>query len=133
MYGNYFLFWNSYRKIKVILFVGDKPSKKMKPDAQPFEGAACEKRLMEWIKFLNVDDYKFMNSYNWFMNETTYGGGFRYFNTFIALGNEASKILTKDGISHFKLPHPSGRNRQVNDKELIAKKLAECKAWLNGI
>jgi len=34
----------------MVIFVGDKPSPKMKPGAKPFEGAACEKRLKEWLK-----------------------------------------------------------------------------------
>jgi len=114
----------------MILFVGDKPSSKMKPGAKPFEGAACEKRLKEWIKALDVEEYKLSNSNDyvsfWIEAVNCTANGYK----FIALGNNASKALK--GISHFKLPHPSGRNRQINDKEFIAKKLAECKAWLNA-
>lgn len=36
----------------------------------------------------------------------------------------------KSDIPSFELPHPSGLNRKVNDKENLAKMLAECKLWL---
>lgn len=36
----------------------------------------------------------------------------------------------KSDIPHFKLPHPSGLNRKLNDKEALEKLLADCKAWL---
>jgi len=110
----------------MIIFVGDKPSPRMKPGAKPFEGAACEKRLKEWIKQLNVDNFEIKNQcdikgISYFCNEPT---------IVIALGNVASKVLAS--IPHFKLPHPSGRNRQLNDKEFIANKLKECKDYLRG-
>ena len=46
----------------MIIFVGDRPSPKMKPGAKPFEGAACEKRLKEWIKRLGLrkKDYRIL-------------------------------------------------------------------------
>jgi hypothetical protein len=116
----------------MIIFVGDKPSPRMKPGAKPFEGAACEKRLMAWIEQLvkrrpvwrdcelhNRIDERFE-----FHKARALYFGYHL----IALGNNASKALK--GIPHFKLPHPSGRNRQINDKEFIKKKLLECKKWL---
>ena len=45
----------------------------------------------------------------------------------IALGNNASKAIQGE---HFKLPHPSRLNRQLNDKEFIANRLKLCKDWL---
>lgn len=106
-----------------MLFVGDKPSSRMKPNAAPFQGAACEKRLYEWIVELGVSNYKIKNQCDLLH--------VRYFSThliIIALGNKASKSLGK--VPHFKLPHPSGLNRQVNDKTFIASKLAECKNYI---
>lgn len=100
----------------------------MKPGAKAFEGAACEPRLREWIKTV------------------CYGYTYRIFNTseegasiwtlwhiddgdiLIALGNNASKWIGEH--KHFKLPHPSGRNRQINDKEFIANKLAKCREYI---
>lgn len=113
----------------MILFIGDKPSPKMKPGAKPFEGAACEKRLMEWVKVLGIGprSYNIDNQATVHREELEYA--FEVGNIMIALGSNASKALK--GIPHFKLPHPSGRNRQINDKDFIAKKLLECRKWIN--
>ena len=51
---------------------------------------------------------------------------------FVALGNNATNFLKKFNVSHFKLPHPSGRNRQVNNEEFIQERLKACKEWLNA-
>jgi hypothetical protein len=136
----------------MILFVGDKPSPKMKPGAKAFEGADCEARLVEWIAFLlditklerlfdsRVDTglkkkakltYYLLNS-----DDETFSMVASKHNTYvtatIALGNEASKALTKLGTPHFKLPHPSGRNRQINDKEYIQSRLNACKSYIES-
>jgi uracil-DNA glycosylase len=124
----------------MIIFVGDKPSAKMKPGAKPFQGAACEKRLMEWIETLidytttSVGDfylqYDIVNSSDPYCIDSVlnmWSG-----NNVIALGNAASNYLNKYSVPHFKLPHPSGRNRQLNDKKFIEAKLKECKEWLSS-
>lgn len=36
----------------------------------------------------------------------------------------------KSDIPYHELPHPSGLNRKINDKEALAKMLADCKTWL---
>lgn len=124
----------------MIIFVGDKPSSRMKPGAKPFEGAACEKRLNAWIKKLGIIKYEMINSTDFgFDFQIGLADGFGCL--IIALGNNAYKAIDKarkgptmfsiyDRKPIFKLPHPSGRNRQINDKEFIAQKLKECKDWL---
>lgn len=111
----------------MILFVGDKPSPKMKPGAKPFQGAACEKRLMKWIKTLTREEYAICNT-----TDEHFIRWIQWMEPVIALGNNASKKLTDGKVPHFKLPHPSGRNRQLNDKEFIELRLSECKEWLNN-
>lgn len=114
--------------MRMILFVGDRPSERTDPIV-PFKGAACEKRLMEWINFL-------VSKEDWYLVTNRASGGFGYLvpranalqYPIVALGNNASKALKK--IPHFKLPHPSGRNRQINNKEFIEKKLKDCKKWI---
>lgn len=49
----------------------------------------------------------------------------------IALGKTAAKALKKLNVPHFELPHPSPRNRKLNDKELIKRLLDECKQFLS--
>lgn len=116
----------------MILFVGDKPSPKMKPGAAPFQGAACEKRLMEWIVNVIPEDFhkvQIINSCDY--SDYKLMAHFRASTIFVALGNNASKAL--GSIPHFKLPHPSGRNRQINDKEFIAIKLEKCKNYIKDL
>ena len=48
----------------------------------------------------------------------------------IALGNEASKVLTKENIPHLKIPHPSGKNYLLNDKKVVDRFLKECKDYI---
>lgn len=114
----------------MILFVGDKPSANMKTDAKPFEGAACEYRFKVWRRYLNVHkQYNIVNRVEkhfsiWVIWSIDDG------DPIIALGNAASKAL--GSTPHFKLPHPSGRNRQINDKNFIKSRLDACKAWLRA-
>lgn len=114
----------------MILFVGDKPSPKMKTGAKPFEGSACEKRLKEWIKAVTDTQYIIVNQtdemyFNFFVSAMLL-----YNRPMIALGDNASKALGRK--KHFKLPHPSGLNRQINDKAFINGKLAECKKYIES-
>lgn len=130
------------------IFVGDKPSPKMKPGAKPFEGAACEQRLVGWILQLiptryfdfeyvaatdNIEvrlvkDYDIINQsdYKWPQLAEMWQNG----SVMVALGNNASRALGK--IPHFKLPHPSGLNRQINDAEFINNKLKECRKYIES-
>lgn len=50
----------------------------------------------------------------------------------IALGAFPSKCLGVINKSHFRLPHPSPRNRLMNDKELVRNMLIECKEYLRS-
>ncbi len=122
-----------------VIFVGDRPSNRMKPGAKPFEGAACEKRLKEWIKKLGVKNYEIYNQISIEVHSpifVTYydavEGRDKLISTrvkYIALGNNASKALKY--VPHFKLPHPSGQNRQMNDVAYIESCLEKAKLYLN--
>lgn len=118
--------------MKRVLLVGDKPSPKMKPGAKPFKGAACQERLQLWIEQLRLNSERAMFVV---INQCDYAwADFYYWDLIgikiVALGNNASKALK--GIKHFKLPHPSGLNRQINNKRLINRKLKECGKWLSN-
>lgn len=52
------------------------------------------------------------------------------FDVLVALGNTASHALGKLKLSHFKLPHPSPRNRQLNDPADIQARLEECRTYI---
>lgn len=49
----------------------------------------------------------------------------------IALGNFPSKVLNRLGVGHFRLPHPSGLNRQLNDPNFIVMELERCGDYLS--
>lgn len=118
-------------KITKVLFVGDKPSKTMKFGASAFEGARCEKRLKQWVEFLlnRRHGYALINQSTDDFAELKLEGLVNW-DKIIALGNVASKAL--GNVPHFKLPHPSGSNRQNNDKQFIQRKLKECKCYIQN-
>lgn len=117
----------------MVLFVGDKPSPKMKPGAALFEGAACEARLKEWIRALEAVHFHISNSDS-FVDITNVAMASRLYGAkIVALSNNASKRLSKHGLKHFKIPHPSFRNRSLNDPDFIAQKLAKCKIYLKNL
>lgn len=128
----------------MIIFVGDKPSSKMKHNAKPFEGASCESRLYEWVKavlpqsymtrweypafkIINQSDHDVLAGYLMLVAADHYNNPHRH--VIVALGNTASKAIGKH-IPHYKLPHPSGRNRKLNNKSFVKKELYKCKTFI---
>lgn len=138
----------------MIIFVGDRPSPRMKPGAKAFRGAACEFRLYKWIHevigntLVNAVAHNLhgalipsgvnpsLTAYdviNWSDSHfPEYAAKFLNRAKFVAIGNNAAHVLNLAGIPHFKLPHPSGRNRQNNDPDFIQKRLDACKEWLKN-
>lgn len=116
----------------MVLFVGDRPSRLNKDPEVAFIGSRSEKVLMSWIKKINPTEAFLINSHTHILLlriEVYNNLG----DAVVALGNIASKRLEKAGIPHFKLPHPSGRNRKLNDKTFIDKELKKCKTYLRGL
>lgn len=110
----------------MVLFVGDEPSAQTDPSVA-FKGAACEKRLMSWIKKLTDGKARIINRVDPDFDLIVFAV-FAYGYPIIALGDKASKALKN--IKHFKLPHPSGRNRQLNCSKFLDNKLKECKKYI---
>jgi hypothetical protein len=52
-------------------------------------------------------------------------------NCVIALGNVASKALDDLKIEHYKLPHPSPKNRKLNCKSFVQYALFLCKVYID--
>lgn len=116
----------------MVIFVGDKPSRLNESPMIPFVGTPSWKTLLKWIKTLDVSSYHISNSFSP-MDMVEVQCFKKDGNTFIALGNEASDRLAKVGIEHFKLPHPSPRNRKLNDPKFIDSELEKCKDYLKGL
>lgn len=53
------------------------------------------------------------------------------YNYVVALGNFVSDALSTLRIYHFKLPHPSGLNRLLNDKQYEIEKVEQLKRYMN--
>ena len=130
----------------MIIFVGDKPSTKNIDPKVPFVGTKSYKTLLDWIARLDidisdtiivnsngVDKYPFSNDNNTAINFSCPATSVDYdaeLDKVIALGNNAASVLNGHLLPHFKLPHPSGRNRKLNDKKYVKQVLKECKEWL---
>lgn len=108
-----------------VLFVGDEPSSKNEYANIPFLSTKSHKTLILWWAQLGNINIIIENSHTpqcleliQIRNKLGY--------KIITLGNKASNRLSKLGIDHFKLPHPSGRNRKLNNKEFLAIELNKC-------
>lgn len=120
---------------KTLVFVGDTPSHYNTDPKVAFKGARCERRLKSWIKHIltpvryHLEDYLIINRVDFMFSVIKILNVHMYAPyIIIALGHEASQACGK--IEHFKLPHPSGLNRQINDKKFILDKLNECKQYV---
>ena len=111
----------------MIYIVGDRPSKHNLDKNVPFIGTKSFTTLAGWIEVLQLQDYKIYNAYN----ELGKANVLPENGIFIALGNNAAKALK--GKVCFKLPHPSGLNRKLNDKQWLQQQLQACKVWLKDI
>lgn len=115
-----------------ILIVGQNPSRVNTPKCR------THIKLTEWRKQWNVDKFKFINCSDE-LGESGYTINYerlsrlgRKADKVVALGSVASKSLNKVHVAHFKMPHPSPRNRQLNDKSYELKMVDECKAYLQS-
>lgn len=118
--------------IKVV-FVGDSPSKTNVDDNIAFVGSKCFIKVVDWIKNeIQPDYYICLNSDRSTFFDSIHGlerAGF----SVVALGNRASKRLTTWGIEHFKLPHPSGLNRKLNNKAFTRNELLKAHYYVRGV
>lgn len=103
-----------------VLVIGEEPSKKTKNNP-------TLRKLKEWLDYLNIKIVSFTN-----VSNPEWVDSAKLHIKIVALGNMASQELVKHQIIHFKLPHPSPRNRQLNDHIFVKRQLDECKAYLVG-
>lgn len=115
-----------------LLLVGDKPSSKNKDPHIAFIGTKSHKRIEEWLELIleeEADIIMINQSDPNFTSHLIYATLHQY--RIIALGEVAAIALANNGVvNFFKLPHPSGRNRKLNDKNYIADALRKCKHWI---
>ena len=93
------------------------------PSSKPFRKGCSLDRMNVWMEPLGFHYYSFSNVIPYpgeyrikdvdelFVNEII-----RDYDKVIALGGFVSRVLTRIGIQHFTLPHPSPLNRMLNSK-----------------
>lgn len=113
------------------LFIGMNPSKK--PRCKSLE------RLFRWFDAVGVQYAAFTNlsaDPKWDLQFDTFDHEFVRSQTqghdkIVALGLVVSKHLTKLGIDHYRIPHPSPLNRLLNDKRYTDDMLQRLDAFLD--
>lgn len=131
-----------------IFIIGEKPSEHNIDPAVPFVGTKSYKTLLEWVYTLdiNITDVHLLNSTDLGLyRKIKHGLTLNGVDKIICLGQVAlskvHKIYEEERASNFlhdnvtldrvfALPHPSGRNRKLNDKKYVDTILNQCKDWL---
>lgn len=130
----------------MILFVASNPSKLNKNPTVAMVGARSEPNFNAWAKFLvpsgqyaivnasdrvledgeklKRSDYDLLRLSNYAIHPSV--------TKVVALGNVAADALDTIGIKYFKLPHPSPKNRFLNNAVQVEAVLIECKQWIGG-
>lgn len=112
------------------LFVGDTPSPKSKRPWDAFEPATKSgKTIREWAPLMGVDLFICINRTDSLFQFTVESAQIMKF-PIISFGEKAHKALSKLKVPHFEMPHPSGRNRKINDKKFLTERLQECKMYV---
>lgn len=115
-----------------VLVVGLNPSRRS-PNKKVLKNSTLE-RLNKWMDFFGIINFSFINSYDTIdksdIDIKRLGIASESYSKVIALGNAVSNSLSKAGVNHFKMPHPSPLNRKLNDKQYEADILIRCKHYL---
>lgn len=115
----------------IVVFVGDRPSARNYSPGIPFVGSPSYKRLRKWCEAYGLKPY-LLNSHNAYWLGVASRLQKRGM-PIVALGTQASKRLANASIHHFKAPHPSGLNRQLNNAEFVDQKLQELVLWAQQV
>ncbi len=125
-----------------VLFIGDKPNPKKNLSLDvPFVGTKSYKTLLEWCYRMDVDVTRMrtVNAYHVDgVRNVSLESDLIIFEGYpiVSLGANAAERLDvlnltqHKKIKYFKLPHPSGLNREVNDKKKLSDLLSRCKAYI---
>jgi len=95
-------------------------------------------RLNNWMSAMDIQYYSFMNAVQHEFDKVNQvdvnrielkiaASNYEYI---IALGGFVSEALDSIKVKHYKLPHPSPRNRLLNDKQYVKDVIRACKYWL---
>ena len=112
----------------------------MNPSNKPLLGSsrnATLSKLETWMSDIGVHHFSFCNTFDDPGESRMSKVDFDRLNTLageydkiIALGGFVSTALNRINVSHFRMPHPSPLNRQLNDKRFEFDMLTLCKEYL---
>lgn len=111
------------------LLIGDKPSAANLDPKIAFVGTNSHTTLLKWCRQMGIERPYFANRVDANVARKVAGAVSMHV-PIIALGNEAAKYLDSIGVDYFKLPHPSGRNRLLNDKFELELLLESCRDYV---
>lgn len=118
-----------------ILVVGMNPSNR--PTRKKIFKNSMFDRLINWMNLLSIDYFSFMNVCDRpgvvsirDVDAKALIEASRSYSKIIALGGIASDALKRCRIVHFRLPHPSPRNRLLNDPAYKFSVLRDCRNYL---
>lgn len=108
------------------------------PSGAPDLPGRSMSRFRDWCNFLGLKYVSFTNLHwdeNWNKKISTVDTSFLLSSIgdtdkVIALGSLPSTVLTRMGVEHFRMPHPSPLNRLINDRSYIDQKLQECREYI---
>ena len=128
----------------MVTFVGSNPSVKNQDPLVAFAGTRSGKILEAWIKKAGADpkDFRYVNVSDlvteWNrplrmcevnlpqVKERLKDAG----DDIVALGRTSARVLKKLKRAHLELPHPSPRNRKLNDPRVVEDTVAELRSFL---
>lgn len=94
-------------------------------------------RLGNWVDRLGIEYYSFINCFDFPKHQATKSDVdfatlelTKGYDKVIVLGGFAASCLDDIGVGYFKMPHPSPRNRLLNDKDYEERMIDECKQYL---
>ncbi len=129
------IYWSAVKLHRQVVFIGDRPNQKKNRHLDvPFVGTRSYKTLLEWFYRMDVDITRV-----YLVNAYTVDGApvmlpwdaLREQGTaVVVLGAAALEAVKDKDVQFFVLPHPSGLNRELNDKKKLSEKLAKCRDFI---
>ena len=132
-----------------IVFVGSNPSE-ASPDCEPFQRGTQSRRVLEaWIEAAGIDltERKSVFLYNIANKPTPNNRALKKseiisyipllksilqsYTKIVSLGKTAHTALEMAGIAHLEMPHPSGRNFKLNNKDYVAACIERLRVYIN--
>ena len=119
-----------------ILVIGLNPSNRPTHGNRHVKNSTFD-RLHRWMDEIEVEHFSFMNVNDRRGRTTMKDVDFETisevsytYTRIVCLGGFVSRVLERMGIQHFRMPHPSPLNRQLNDKDYERKMIDECRRYV---